>query len=100
DLLNEHLDLVWIYTKSTNSDTPPAPLIAPPVEELQALHQMALIGAIRRIRTKAEDLQQMDERYLPFANKLTELAETFDDEGLIDFIETYYDQGKQVTAPQ
>jgi predicted ATPase/signal transduction histidine kinase len=54
-----------------------AAMIAPPLAELEVLHDLALRGNISRLRKQADYLESLDERYSPFAKVLNELARTF-----------------------
>ncbi|WP_051376910.1 ATP-binding protein [Burkholderia sp. WSM2232] len=96
------LDLEW---SDTASDTRPAAaadgsvvdiddasagaLIAPPQEEVEALHYLARLGDMRAIAHHAAHLSELDERYRPFADMLCRLAGHYQTKALLGFVERY-----------
>lgn len=89
--LQDLLGLEWI--EETPVDVEPeektSDWVVPPPEELQKLHQSAKAGFIGDVKDEAERLRQIDDRYTNFANKLLELAQAFDDEAILDLVQTY-----------
>jgi signal transduction histidine kinase/DNA-binding NarL/FixJ family response regulator len=102
-LLQTHLKLEWLYddepgdqaarqleekgmAQPVNASTELTP---PPAEELTALHELAMLGKIGRIRQQAEYLANLDKRYQPFAHRLQELAKGFEIERLQTFLKQY-----------
>lgn len=85
------LDLQWIHAEAS----PPAAaeedgqFTAPPREEMQTLHQLAMTGNMRDIRDYANHLAQLDERYRPFAERLLELAREFQSKAIVALVEQY-----------
>jgi signal transduction histidine kinase len=65
------------------------PLIPPPQKELQQLYESASLGMMKQIRQQANHISQLDAQYVPFANKLRELAKGFEDEKILALIEEY-----------
>ena len=63
------------------------PIIAPPSEELTVLLKLAKQGNIGRILERAVIIEQLGSQYLPFAQKLRQLAESFQEKQLRQFIE-------------
>ncbi|MDY7024154.1 MAG: hypothetical protein SWJ54_22865, partial [Cyanobacteriota bacterium] len=61
----------------------------PPSEEMEALYELAMLGSMRKIREKANFLEELDPKYTPFAQKLKTLAQEFRDEEIITWIEQY-----------
>jgi signal transduction histidine kinase/DNA-binding NarL/FixJ family response regulator len=83
DQLQRHLKLKWIYEQAENtasgSDVKPSvELIFPPPQELITLQRAVSTGFVSDIREEAERLKQVDPRYIPLANKLLELAQSFE----------------------
>ena len=70
----------------------PAEIIAPPRHELEALIEFAMFGLILRLQERAAALERADVRYRPFARKLQELAEDFEDQQIIRFVQSYLEQ--------
>jgi CheY-like chemotaxis protein len=64
------------------------PLVAPPQEEMDALLQLARIGNMRKIRTKAEQLAAQEERYKPLAARLCQLADGFESAAILELLES------------
>ncbi|MCP4368212.1 MAG: response regulator, partial [Deltaproteobacteria bacterium] len=71
------------------------PIIPPPAEEMHALYELAIGGSMRKILKKANSLEQLDNQYQPFAVKLRELAQGYQDEELIILIEKYMEKSNE-----
>jgi signal transduction histidine kinase/CheY-like chemotaxis protein len=90
NLLAQFLELTWIY------ETPPEPqtiaprsFLVPPAEELEVLYELAMLGSMRKIRERAVYLEEQDDRYIPFANKLKDLAQGFQEKAIVALIENH-----------
>jgi CheY-like chemotaxis protein len=89
-LLGSYLDLSWIYADSKPVITSQEErLIAPPQQELERLHQLAMRGNIRRLRKQADYMASLDEQYIPFAKKLRELAQGFKRKQIIALLKQF-----------
>ena len=92
-LLVEHLKLEWIYKEIgpeiSEESSLSAPMIAPPASELEALHKFAMMGNMRRIKEQATQLEALDKKYTPFANKLQEFAKGFNRKQILALIEDF-----------
>jgi CheY-like chemotaxis protein len=95
-LLEEHLGLAWTYKGRgevgmyASSDLPSSrPFASPPDEELAILHDLAKRGNLRAIRERATHLQTLGKEYAPFADKLRELAEGFEERQILALVERY-----------
>ena len=102
-LLEEHLTLRWIYeddplsnkseslTKTVESafDADINTLIVPPPAEMVVLLELAQRGMMRNIREKAEELITLDADYRPFAEKVSLLAQNFQEKELLAFIQEF-----------
>jgi signal transduction histidine kinase/DNA-binding NarL/FixJ family response regulator len=91
-LLESHLGLDWIYevnskTSDDSGQATVAEFVVPSVDEMAVLLDLAKSGKLRRILDQADYLSQLDASYEPFALKLRELAETFQEKKLLSFIE-------------
>jgi len=53
---------------------------------LTTIYQAAKNGFIGDVQHEANQLKQMDPQYIPFANKLLEFSQTFDDKAILDLI--------------
>ena len=93
--LQRHLELQWIYetekeaTQPTVSNADQLDLIIPPGEELAALYAAAQAGFISDIQQEANRLKQLAPEYTAFANRVLELSQQFDDEGILRLIEPH-----------
>ncbi|MFA6014778.1 MAG: PAS domain S-box protein [Gallionellaceae bacterium] len=63
--------------------------IAPPQEELQALHQLALQGNMRDIAAFAERIIGIDPRYRPFAERLRRMANGYQSKAILAFVKEH-----------
>ncbi|MFA6014803.1 MAG: YfiR/HmsC family protein [Gallionellaceae bacterium] len=64
-------------------------LLAPSRQELDILHDLALRGNMRDIIQHLSRLDELDERYLPFAESLRQLAKNYQTKALLSLIEQY-----------
>ncbi len=62
-------------------------LSVPPKQELDILHAHALRGSMRDVMRHAEHLAEADSRYLPFADQLRRLTQSFQTKALVGLIE-------------
>ena len=91
DTLQTSLNLTWIYEEplSKAEEIPVTEIIPPPSDKLKSLIYTAEIADIQAIREQAEELAQSDERFIPFATKLIELAKTFQTEKIWTMLKSY-----------
>jgi PAS domain S-box-containing protein len=64
-------------------------LIAPPTEEIKILYELAMLGSMKKIRERAIYLELLAKEYQPFAQKLQELAQDFQEKAIVNLIEQY-----------
>jgi CheY-like chemotaxis protein len=64
-------------------------LVAPPLNELTALHKLAMIGDIGGIQQQADLIEQLDEQFVPFAQQLRQLAKGFQEKQILEFVRKY-----------
>lgn len=91
-LLPAHLNLPWVYRESTNpASIPDDPadelIIPPPLPELTALLDLAMQGALPRLKQRALQIEQLGEQYRPFARRLCQLVDNFDEDQVLALIE-------------
>jgi signal transduction histidine kinase/CheY-like chemotaxis protein len=98
-LLQTYLQLTWIYeeegeTGEAGSQNPDEEktLLIPPTDELETLYELAMLGSMRDIRDRALQLEQLDDKYIPFARQLQSLAKGFEDEKIVALIEQYLEE--------
>ena len=89
--LEKYLKLEWIYESISDpaSETTSKPLIAPPVEIVRKLTELAKKGRISLILAEAKQLEQQDRRWIAFSNHLHKLAEEFELEKINQFLSKY-----------
>jgi signal transduction histidine kinase/ActR/RegA family two-component response regulator len=97
-LLEQHLALPWIYEDSGPAGFTAQPLfsephndhlVLPPPPELATLYELALLGNMRAIATKALELEALDKRYAPFAGQVRSLATRFQEKALLALMEEH-----------
>jgi CheY-like chemotaxis protein len=65
------------------------PLVAPSVQELHVLHQLARRGNMRDIVQWAERVAELDEQYRPFADQLRLMAKGYQSKAILTLVERY-----------
>ncbi|NEO96011.1 MAG: response regulator, partial [Moorea sp. SIO3G5] len=93
ELLGEYLQLEWIYEEVSQQTIAAAsseqPLVIPPPAEMEVLYELAMLGSMRKIRQRATYLEELDTKYIPFAKKLKDLAEGFQEQKILALVEKY-----------
>jgi PAS domain S-box-containing protein len=97
--LHRHLDLEWIYQQERGSSSifscySPVvsiqnAIVAPPQPEIEALYELAMMGDIRGIREQAKKIELLDEQFVPFAQQLSQLANSFQEKQILEFVKEY-----------
>jgi signal transduction histidine kinase/CheY-like chemotaxis protein len=90
-LLQEYLQLEWIYQGNADSSTSPVDLIPPASEVLQQLLNLVQNGDIQGVVEMAQKLPLSDQKLTPFAAEIVQLANSFQVKRLESFIEQYID---------
>ena len=94
-LLAQYLQLEWdldeevIAAHAEAAQSMTQPMVSPPVEELEILYELAMLGSMRKIREHADYLEDLDEQYMPFAQKLKDLVHGFQEKALLALIEQH-----------
>jgi signal transduction histidine kinase/ActR/RegA family two-component response regulator len=91
--LQSYLNLKWIYevkpeTPSENEAlfVPFEHMLIPPANELTTLLKAAKSGYILDIQLEANCIKQAEPKYTVFADKVIELAQAFEDEAIVNLI--------------
>jgi signal transduction histidine kinase/ActR/RegA family two-component response regulator len=88
-----YLGLLWSTETPTHEDVVvnqgDAPLIAPPMAELEQLYDLALAGNMRDIRQHADHIASLDDQYRAFADRLTTLAKSYQSKAILDMVEMH-----------
>jgi len=91
--LSQHLSIEWIYEAesatglSIKSDS--EAIVPPPEEALDKLFNLALRGNLKEIIKQATYLEETDQKYLPFAAKLRQLATEFQEKKILEMLNQY-----------
>jgi signal transduction histidine kinase/CheY-like chemotaxis protein len=103
--IGARLALTWTYGIETAprkpaspGDAPPAPLVMPPREQMEAFYRLALAGSMRDIRQWATDLEAAEPRYAAFAAKLRDLAGRYQSKAILAMAEEHRDGGTRERA--
>ncbi len=67
----------------------PAPVVAPPAEELEKLFNLAMRGNIQGIEKAMGELEQQDAKFAPFATEIRQLASGFQVKKIREFINSF-----------
>ncbi len=93
EILQQHQELATevedVTTQETVTKITEPALIPPPPNEMEALFELAMAGDIMAIQDKVIYLKQLDEKYIPFATKLDDLAKDFEEQEILDLIKAY-----------
>ena len=98
-LLQKYLQIEWIYEateiltgdrhKEAKSLVSLQNLIPPPQEELEILYELAMFGSMKKIRERANYLEELDSEYAPLADKLRNLAQGFQEKAIVNLVEEF-----------
>ena len=97
-LLQKHLGISWVYQESSHlnqnvnqfvrSDSASL-LVPPPDEELVILYDLVMRGNLKAVTQQVEQLKKLDAKYIPFAERVGELAASFQEKQLRLLINDY-----------
>ncbi|MDZ8024575.1 MAG: PAS domain S-box protein [Nostoc sp. DedQUE11] len=90
--LRKHLNLEWLYEEQQDLSQPErdnTKLVAPSTTELETLYELVMKGNFKGIIKQAALIVEMDKKYIPFANKLQQLAKGFQDQDILALIQSY-----------
>jgi PAS domain S-box-containing protein len=85
------LALEWPHAGSRNDDLA-RELVVPPAQEMALLHRYALLGSMRDIIERADQLTALDARYEEFGTRLRALAAAYESQALLTLIEAHMDE--------
>lgn len=93
-ILEKYLQIKWIYkTEAENYQALKSEeIIAPSLEVLKYLAQVAKKGDIYKITEEVEKISKTDSSLMPFTQKLTDLAQSFKIKEIRDFIKEFIDK--------
>ncbi|NEO44818.1 MAG: PAS domain S-box protein [Moorea sp. SIO4A3] len=73
--------------------------VAPSPEKISVLYELAIMGDIRGIQEEANLIEQLDHKFIPFAQKLRKLSKGFQERQILEFVGKYMDK-KDHEAPR
>ncbi len=98
-LIEQTLKLNWVFEEETDEKeqmidetatlVSSPQIIPPPRAELEILLDLAKSGRIRHIQERATYLTELDEKFIPFAHKLQQLAGSFQERAILTLIQQY-----------
>jgi CheY-like chemotaxis protein len=100
-MMVRHLKLDWISGDEQPHDAEPGdvgPMVALPEAEIATLLNLARVGNMRAIRSYADELIALDDRYRPFAEKLQNLARSFQSSAILHLIEQHATSSQAASA--
>ena len=107
-LISQYLGIEWIYEivkdnqevekESIEDHIRDVSRLTPPRQELEKLYELAILGRISDIRKWAAHIEQLDQKYTPFANNVRQLARGFEDDKIVALVEARLDGDNQEGA--
>jgi CheY-like chemotaxis protein len=88
-VLEQYLQLDWVYAAEPAAADESGSLVPPPAEELALLFELAEIGDILGLQARAAYLEQLDPQLRPFAQHLGRLAGRFELDQALALIARY-----------
>ena len=67
-------------------------LTPPPQDEIAVLYDLAMKGEIRRLQRRVVHIEQLDETFKPFTQKLRQFIDAYDEDKILTLIEAYIGQ--------
>jgi signal transduction histidine kinase/DNA-binding NarL/FixJ family response regulator/CHASE3 domain sensor protein len=92
------LHLTWIPVSQatvTKQSEERGALIAPPAHEMEILYGLAQTGNMRSIRAQADHLAALGASYEPFAQRLRELANSYQSRAILELVREFRDRSGQ-----
>jgi signal transduction histidine kinase/DNA-binding NarL/FixJ family response regulator len=99
--LHKYLKLEWIYDQQQPLETASAsPVVVasnaeseelkvPALDALMKLYEAAKRGDVEDIKIEANRIRELGSQYLPFVNRVLELADNFDDPEIVKLVEKF-----------
>jgi CheY-like chemotaxis protein len=92
--LQKYLQVQWIYQEKNLEaenieEIDEESLIIPPSEEIEALYKLAFKGSFKKIQKRMEALKQENSQFTAFSQKVEQLARTFQEKELLEFLQHY-----------
>jgi signal transduction histidine kinase/ligand-binding sensor domain-containing protein/CheY-like chemotaxis protein len=89
--MGELMRLQWHFPerqgdKAMMDSAAAAPMVLPPLDQLERLLEIAKVGSMRGVKQQAAAILQQDERHRPFADRLQRLADEFRSIEIVEFV--------------
>ena len=102
-VLQQYLDIEWVHQPISQSQPEldcaknnSASLTAiPPLEDLEALYELALLGNMKKISQWASELEEIDVQYQPLTQRLKQLSQDFQEKAIFNLVEECLSQVKK-----
>jgi signal transduction histidine kinase len=78
-----------VLPQFTESVIPQAEMVLPPHDELVALHELAMMGALLRLGQQLDRVEASNVALKPFVVQMRQWVTEFDEEAIIEFLERY-----------
>ena len=88
--IGDLLSLTWIHDEIALENAEEAvDFVAPPPHEIETLYGLARGGNMSMIKAHADYLKQLDQRYIPFASRLRQLAVSYKSKAIMTLVERH-----------
>ncbi len=91
--LRNRLEIEWIINPDFTAVKPEVNedkiMVIPSLAELESLQKAARIGDIEKVEREVNLLQEFDPQYRNFCQEILKLAQEFDDEGILKWIDSH-----------
>lgn len=93
--LQQHLGLEWVYERETVSEekekeVDEMEIIAPDTEVLDILYELAMKGNFKGIVKQVQILEKVNDKYIPFVQRIKKFSREFHDQEIIELIERFH----------
>ncbi|NES65408.1 MAG: two-component system sensor histidine kinase/response regulator, partial [Okeania sp. SIO2D1] len=102
-MLDRHLGIKWKYAQTKNIeimsesstsdvviDNPQ--ILSPPLEELEILLALVQRGRLNKLSIKAQQIQQSNQKYIPFIKPILQWTKDFEADKIEEFIQSFLEQ--------
>ncbi|NEQ75648.1 MAG: response regulator [Okeania sp. SIO2C9] len=102
-MLDRHLGIEWKYAQTENIEIMPessasdividnSKILSPPPEELEILLELVQRGRLNKLSTKTQQIQQSNQKYIPFVKPILQWTEDFEADKIEEFIQSFLEQ--------
>jgi CheY-like chemotaxis protein len=89
-IIGDLLALTWMHDEAAlESAEETVDFLAPPPDEIETLYGLARLGNMGMIKARTDYLKQLDQRYIPFASRLRQLAASYRSKAIMTLVERY-----------